>query len=208
MNFKKEEFEDSLKKIDAGVKDYITGLKKQSSEEILDGSVETAQSLISRIIPVETLYKKLAKTQTELLELINNQLNGGEESKADEDDSDNSESEEKTDTQKEEKKVEAPKKEDKISEQKVYRIPILKGLIYLGGSAEVPDVVDFIKRDMKNKFTESDLEFIRTKEDDWFKVVEAEKNIMKDEGLLSAASENESWEIVQKGIDYLAKNGK
>ena len=210
MKFNKEEFESSVHNIDEGVKTYITELKKKSSEEILNGSVEEAQSLISRIIPVETLYKSLSKTQNELLDLINDQMNNNDNGHSkNKDEDEEPKSADNDDPQPENEVKEKPKaKDDQLSDQKAYRIPILKGLIYLGGSAEVSDVIDFIKRDMKNKFTDKDSELIRADEDKWFKIVESEKDTMKSEGLLSSASENGSWEIVQKGIDYLSKNGK
>ncbi len=214
MKFNQKEFEDSVNKIDTGVKTYITDLKQKSSEEILNGSVEEAQSLISRIIPVETLYNSLSKTQSELLKLIHNQMNNNGAGHSEvEDEKKESGSDDKKEPQpedevKEEPKDKPQKSDDQLSDQKAYRIPILKGLIYLGGSAEVPDILDFVKRDMKNKFTDKDSDLIRNDEKEWIKIVEAEKEIMKNEGLLSSASENNSWEILQKGTDYLSKYGK
>jgi hypothetical protein len=84
---------------------------------------------------------------------------------------------------------------------------ILKALIYLGGSARVDEVLGFIERDMKGKFSADDLKAYNDDETVWEHSVKKEREEMLKEGLLSAESSNGTWEIVQKGSTFFRSTG-
>jgi len=61
---------------------------------------------------------------------------------------------------------------------------------------------------MKGKLSSEDLKPYNENEKMWEHLVKKEREEMLNEGLLSSESSNGTWEIVQKGIDYLSKHGK
>ncbi len=183
----REEFEILFKQVQEKLSAYLDALKKKSSEEILSGSVLEAQKLLNQISPIEGAYKNLTDAQNSLLNVLEAELETNTENV-------------------EEKNTEL---NENMTEKSEFRIPILKALIYLGGSAKVDDVNDFIKRDMKKKLTPKDKEQVNDNGTHrWVETVGFEKDAMVEEGLLNSDLNSGYWEIVQKGIDYLAKHGK
>ena len=217
------------------IRQYVDNLKQKGSEELLNGSVERAQSLIGAIIPIENAVKKIQVDQDELLKVLESQDEDSEDSEkkkgADENASKNEQvvedksqpepeaekeepEEEKQESSEEKKeKTEEAKteevNEDELTPQDAFRLPILKALIYLGGSGKVKDVTNFIEKDMKNKFRPLDNEVLNGDgQKEWVKRVAKEQEDMLEEGLLNSDADEGQWEIAQAGIDYLAKNKK
>lgn len=201
------EIDESFTSLFKNVDNLISEMKLASSEEILTGSVEEAQKLLQQILPYQKFYDKLNETKgvfdeisgvsKEDLEFAKEKIEALDQEEVDE-----------------EVKVvnEVPEiieEESEVTSQINYRIPILKALIYLGGSSEEIEVTEFVHKEMKEKFTQSDLE----KPDDgdkenWLNNLYFETATMIDEGLLANESSNKNWEIAQKGIDYLSKYAK
>jgi len=76
-------------------------------------------------------------------------------------------------------------------------------------SSEEIEVTDFVKKEMKKKLTEKDLEVPKGDDKErWLSNLYIETTTMIDEGLLSKESSNKNWEIAQKGIDFLSKYAK
>lgn len=199
INEIKKSFEDCNSKID----EHIHELKIVSSEEILNGSIEEAQKILVHILPVETAAKKMFQYQEELIKII--QAIRIEKSDR---------------TSKEVKNIDASEKDsqnnsgndnsmENFISQNEYRVSILKSLIYLGGSASTKEVIGFIGKDLHKKFKQGDLESSNGNgEKIWESMIKKERKIMEAEGLLNEHNPSETWEIVQKGIDYLSNHGK
>ena len=68
---------------------------------------------------------------------------------------------------------------------------------------------DLLKRICAKKFKPGDLEAANGNgEKIWESMIKKERSVMESEGLLNEHSSDETWEIVQKGIDYLSNHGK
>ena len=200
INDIKKSFEICNKKID----DHIHELKIISSEEILNGSIEEAQKILNHILPVENAAKKMLHYQEEFIKIIE-AVNIGKSKVVNSGATDNLETAEKVPASNSDNNNSA---ENFIS-QNEYRVSILKSLIYLGGSASTKEVMGFIEKDLRKKFKPGDLEAANGNgEKIWESMIRKERSIMESEGLLNEHSSNETWEIVQKGIDYLSNHGK
>jgi len=199
----KQAFENCNKKID----DHIHELKIISSEEILNGSIEEAQKILNHILPVETAAKKMLHYQEEFIKIIESANIGKNKAVKSEANNgkDNLEASEKVPARNSENNNST---ENFISPNE-YRVSILKSLIYLGGSASTKEVMGFIEKDLRKKFKQGDLEAVNNNgEKIWESMIKKERSVMESEGLLSEHSSDETWEIVQKGIDYLSNHGK
>lgn len=196
---KRKELEEAFDACHQKIEEFLKSLKLYSSEEVLNGSIENAQKILSEILPIEHESKKLMESEDKFMKMISafkfNSV-AGKSLKS---------------VPKEEVNFTGDTKNglDKSdSTHKNYRMQILKALIYLGGSARVDEVLGFIERDMKEKFSDDDLKSYNDDETVWEHSVKREREEMLKEGLLSAESSNGTWEIVQKGIDFLSKHGK
>jgi hypothetical protein len=176
-------------------------MKLLSSEEILNGSVVEAQKLVGQILPYQNFYEKLQETKkvfdgisggisSSEIELVKEKLETMDQKEIDE-------------------KVEEVKEEEDVTSQNNFRIPILKALIFLGGSSEEIEVTEFVQKEMKKKLTKKDLEKPEGEEKErWLSNLFFETATMVDEGLLIKESNSKNWEIAQKGLDYLSKYAK
>lgn len=199
LNSNKEELEGLINSIGSKVSEYLSSLKQTSTEEIMNGSIPEAQKLLGKIIPIEEGYNKLTRCHAEFIKILNaeGKITEVKDNKND---------------QKKDEVVESDLKKIDLSDMEftpssLYRISILKALIYLGGSAKLAEVASFIEKEMKGKFKPADNEkgangFGKL----WVEMVNAEKENMITEGLISKANEDDQWEIIQSGIDYLAQN--
>ncbi|NOX66890.1 MAG: hypothetical protein GXO85_14125 [Chlorobi bacterium] len=196
LNATKKELEGLLDSISSKVNEYLYSLKQTSSDQIMNGSIPEAQKLLGKILPVEEAYKKLTGCHTEFLKALNEEGSIKAEKTAEDtapvDDS-------------ELKQIDLSDME--FTPSSVYRVSILKALIYLGGSAKLAEVASFIEKEMKGKFKPADNEkgtngFGKL----WIEMVNSEKENMISEGLISEDKEENQWEIIQSGIDYLARH--
>jgi hypothetical protein len=195
-----EEINETFNSLFGNVDNLISAMKQKSSEEILNGSVVEAQKLLNQILPYQTFYEKLQEAKN-----VFNQIG----SVSAEDIAQAKEKIESLNQEEIDKEVEKTNGDDEVTSQINYRIPILKALIFLGGSSEELEVTEFVKKEMKNKFTEKDMEVPEGEEKErWISNLYFETSTMVDEGLLSNEAPKNSWEIAQKGIDYLSKYAK
>ena len=199
LNSNKEELEGLINSIGSKVNEYLGSLKESSTEEIMNGSIPEAQKLLNKILPIEEAYQKLTGCHTEFLQILNaeGKLNKVKDEKK----------EQKKDSGEESDLKKIDLSDMEFTPSSLYRISILKALIYLGGSAKLAEVASFIEKEMKGKFKQADNEkgangFGKL----WIEMVNAEKDNMISEGLISEGNEDNQWEIIQSGIDYLAQN--
>ena len=192
------------------VDNFITDLKLKSSEEILNGSITEAQKLLSKIIPYQNFYEKLKIARQSFYDIeiqpeVKNENKKHVQDETEEIYNDGSEEdfEEVIDNE------ENSKQNNDVTSQNNFRIPILKSLIFLGGSSEENDVIEFVKKDLKTKLTKADFEIPEGYDKErWLTNMYFETATMVDEGLLVHESSHKKWEIAQKGIDYLSKYAK
>ncbi len=208
VSIDKEEILSAFENVYDKINGYVAGLKQQSSDEILNGSLEKAQKLLNELVPYESVIKKLTEAK-ELFDKIKNGSNGKETESEDNEENNSEQPEGEEDDVIFDTQFLDEEGEDRITPENDFRIPMLKGLIYLGGSAAIDEVIGFVKKDMKNKLTPKDTEIIN---DDglekWHESLLIESERMVEEGLITNEKKEGHWEIVQKGIDYLAKHGK
>ena len=96
---------------------------------------------------------------------------------------------------------------ESVSVKKRIRLPLLKSLIYLGGSASEDDIVEYLQKDMRKNLNEDELEIDEsTNEAKWVSNLKRECSTMRKEDLLISDKSGDRWSITQKGIDFLAKN--
>ncbi|PID57909.1 MAG: hypothetical protein CR986_08300 [Ignavibacteriae bacterium] len=212
INKKKEEVKQYFSSLFETVDGLISGLKQRSSEEILNGSVEKAQKLLTQIIPYQKFYEKLGETRDVFNKIENSSEteNSAQTESVSKEDIKLAKEKIKTMDQKEiDEEVKASNKESGAKTENNYRIPVLKALIFLGGSSEEVEVIEFVKKDMKNKLSKNDLEIPEGEQKErWITNLYSETATMIDEGLLIKNDANKDWEIAQKGIDYLSKYSK
>ncbi len=193
VKINKKELEELVLSINTKVSEYIKSLKHQSSEEILNGSILEAQKIINQILPIESEFKKMDECHNTFLSVLRTENDIPFVKKP-------LVSSEKGELEK------LDLSEMDFTPTELYRIPILKAPIYLGGNAKLSDVAGFIEKDMKNKFKKADHEkgtngFGKL----WVEMVNREKENMIKEKLISEDRKSEQWEIIQNGIDYLAQ---
>lgn len=208
----KKALEAAFEKVNDEIKNYIQSLKQLSSDEILNGSIEKAQKILLQIIPVQDGAREVEKEHVKFLEVIKSIKVDTSNSAQIKKEAHNSPKTEPTQVQNDEESEELMEEElleEEIetneSSGKEFRLSILKALIYLGGSAKIEEIFNFIERDMRSKFKTKDLEVNGDGQAHWKNAVKTERTNMVEQGLLSADSTNGTWEIVQKGIDYLSQ---
>ena len=201
-----EQLKSFLDEFDQKINGYMLSLKKRSSEEILNGSAQKAQNLLNKIIRVEAGVEKVSIAHKDFFKLIKGDF--------------------KTSSPVEEPQVsftktatkQTEKNDDELVEHIViknksdsrsfkYRMPLLKALIYLGGNAQEDDVLEFVHKEIKKNLTEEELSVNGDgKTKIWVRDLKVDSAQMVEEGLLTKDTEDNSYEITQMGIDYLAKN--
>ncbi|MBN1301481.1 MAG: hypothetical protein JW995_09735 [Melioribacteraceae bacterium] len=185
------QFEDLGKKVN----DYIQNLKKRSSDEILNGSAKKAHNLLQRILHMEEGIKQVNAAHQSFLELLNNE-------KSDQDEIFNSNNIVVNDGQ----KISYEKKGISNNGKLKLRIPLLKALIYLGGSASEEGITEYLQKEVRKYFTKKERENIEESDGKWLIELAQESDSMEAEDLILRDDSSGNWDITQKGIDYLAKN--
>jgi hypothetical protein len=87
--------------------------------------------------------------------------------------------------------------------QDVYRVPILKALIELGGKGKVDQVLNRVEKRLANTLKPVDMEKISSGMIRWRNSAMWERKGMVDEGLLSHDSPRGVWEITPQGREFL-----
>lgn len=193
ISIDRAELEKIIISFNGKINNYIKLLKQKSSEEILNGSILKAQKIINQLLPIENEFQKMDACHNSFLSVIRGTrfldsgkttINVSEKSNISNFDISNID----------------------FTPNESYRIPILKSLIYLGGTAKPSDISNFIEKEMKNKFKPTDHEKgTNGFEKLWIEMVNREKGNMVKEGLIFEDKKTEQWEIIQNGINYLAQ---
>lgn len=88
--------------------------------------------------------------------------------------------------------------------QREFRVPLMKVLRALGGSAEVKDIRNALLPKVKDRLTEDDYELVSTGEQRWWNATCWERSELVKEGLFSNSSPRGVWELSSKGRELLA----
>jgi len=93
--------------------------------------------------------------------------------------------------------------------QAKFRLPILRALMSLGGSASINEVIDIIKEDMKDELNKYDYEPLKSTPHfpRWRNTAQWERDTMVKIGLLKKDSPRTIWEISDDGKTYLKNFG-
>jgi hypothetical protein len=198
------ELKSFINEFDSKIKGYMLSLKQKSSDEILNGSAQKAQDLLNKIIKFEDGVKNLTEAHLKFLELLSDN-NSKVEKKSFENIS--FKGIDSPGTEESDQLVEHDQKEKNGGSSKKYRMPFLKALIYLGGNAREDDVLEFVHKEVKKNLTEEELSINGDgKTKIWIRNLRKDSEVMVSEGLLNRDPEENSYEITQTGIDYLAKH--
>jgi restriction system protein len=94
--------------------------------------------------------------------------------------------------------------------EEAYRLPILRALAEMGGSARMSDVLIRVEQMMRGTLRQVDYELLESRPDDprWRNGAQWARNTMVKEGLLKHGSPWGVWEISDAGRRYLAESGK
>lgn len=167
-NSKLENMRTEIKELLAG---HIGELRRESAEELMNGSLLKAKNNISNLEEIEKEAKNLNYAFEKILLLFEN---GGKTSSAGR----NSDE----------------KKEENNGEN---LIPILKSLIFLGGSASVDSIVEYLVNEEQNY----------SSADDCKEIISKEQKKMQKNKFIEISADSGFWEILPKGIDYLSEAG-
>jgi hypothetical protein len=87
-----------------------------------------------------------------------------------------------------------------------FRVPILRVLVDLGGSAGRAQILDKVGEMMRGELKPIDYELLRSGADiRWRNTASFQRKHMIDAGLLSPSSPNGVWEITEAGREYLRR---
>ena len=94
-----------------------------------------------------------------------------------------------------------------ITKQRAYRVPILRALVQLGGSASSGTVVDLVGDLMRDTLSAADLEHLTAHPERlrWRTAARFCHSRMKKDGLLSASAPFGTWTITEAGRRWLEK---
>lgn len=92
--------------------------------------------------------------------------------------------------------------------QRDFRVPLMKILLELGGTAEVKDIRERLLPMMKAKLTEDDFEPVSSGEERWWNAACWERNDLVKEGLFRADSPRGVWELSDKGRAFVVAQFK
>ncbi|UWR21116.1 winged helix-turn-helix domain-containing protein [Sulfitobacter sp. S190] len=89
--------------------------------------------------------------------------------------------------------------------QRDFRLPLMKVLLELGGSAEVKDIRDKMLPAMKARLTEDDFEAVSTGEERWWNATCWERSDLVKEGLFRDDSPRGVWELSDAGRAFVVQ---
>ena len=91
-----------------------------------------------------------------------------------------------------------------------FRLPILKALLEMGGSARIQDVLNKVEQVVKDTLKQVDYESLPSTPDQarWRNTAQWERNTMVKEGLLKPNSPHGVWEITEEGRKALVTLGR
>ena len=89
--------------------------------------------------------------------------------------------------------------------QKEFRVPLLLGLLQLGGSAPAKTVRGVMEPIMAPRLSAGDYESVATGDPRWWNAICWERSDLVKDGLLRDDTDRGIWEISEKGRKYLQK---
>jgi Mrr restriction endonuclease-like protein len=87
--------------------------------------------------------------------------------------------------------------------QKEFRLPLMKAVLELGGSAQVPEIRRVMEKKMKPLLTDRDYEHVSTGEPRWWNAICWERANLVREGLFKNSSPRGIWELSEQGKKML-----
>lgn len=176
------EIEILMIKISERIESYINSIKKQSIDEIMNGSIQRAKEILDLILPIQNAKNNLVNAQYELINLLK---------------------------LKNVKPIRTEKSESDVLiniNQNKLKAAILKALIYLGGNAGSNEIYDYVKKDiLKSNENENSFKQLIENENQFQKIMINECYLMLKDGLVIEDSLSKTWEILPAGIDFLSK---
>ncbi len=95
--------------------------------------------------------------------------------------------------------AEKPATTTKRLAQSKFRIPLMKTVLDLGGSAEVSAIRKAMEEKMAPLLRQGDYETVATGEPRWWNAIVWERNALVKEGLFSKTSKRGVWELTEEG---------
>jgi hypothetical protein len=96
-----------------------------------------------------------------------------------------------------------------VTPQNKFRIVLLESLVELGGSAKCSEVIERVGKKTRSSLTKNDLDYVPSrKEVRWQNAIRWERNNCVDGGLMKEDSLRGTWEISEKGREYLQENSR
>ena len=183
-----------LNEFNSKINNYMQTLKKKSSEEILNGSVTTAQRMLDKLLLVEEGVGKVNSAHEYFIALLEH------------DEFPSAPRVDKINIKELNEDTKDGFKFDFVNNKKGSRLRfhILKALIYLGGNAEESEIIEFINKESGKNSNKTDVKYTFN-DSTWVKEMNLECKNMIGENLLIFDNVRENWEITQNGIDYLAR---
>lgn len=89
--------------------------------------------------------------------------------------------------------------------QRDFRLPLMKVLLDMGGSAEVQDIRKRLLPAVKDRLTEDDYEPVSTGEERWWNAACWERSDLVKEGLFREGSPRGVWELSEEGRAFIVK---
>ncbi len=193
ISLNQDELEGFISDFGDKINGYLSDLKKKSSNEILNGSVQKAQRLLDKIVLVEEGVDKVNSAHEYLMAIL--------------DQSETQNIDSKYINEKFRGKSEKGTDKDNFGDKSMekFRTPLLKALIYLGGSAEEDEIIEFIRKESNKLLTKQEQQK-NGEEEKWISLLRKQSDCMKQEELLRFDDSRNQWEITQMGIDRLAKS--
>ncbi|MCB8944530.1 MAG: winged helix-turn-helix domain-containing protein [Ardenticatenaceae bacterium] len=89
--------------------------------------------------------------------------------------------------------------------EEAFRLPILQTLVEMGGSGIVREVLTQVEKMLRQELSDADYETLPSTPNTprWYNTAQWARNSMVNEGLLRDNSPRGTWEISEKGRDYL-----
>lgn len=96
-------------------------------------------------------------------------------------------------------KPKKPRRRGNKTPQRDFRLPLMKVLLELGGTADVKDIREKMLPAMKSRLTQDDYEPVSTGEERWWNAVCWERSDLVKEGLFRDDSPRGVWELSDEG---------
>ncbi len=100
-------------------------------------------------------------------------------------------------------KPKKPRRQGNKTPQRDFRLPLMKVILDLGGTAEVKDIREKLLPVMKERLTDDDFEPVSTGEERWWNAACWERSDLVKEGLFRDDSPRGVWELSDEGRAFV-----